>query len=89
MLFVITEGTKIPAGSEAYVCEVGSSTPYAYMCDGFVDELMDAPALPFAATDHPQVLGLSLLNVTCDPAPHTFVNSSSSLEKLKRWVDVA
>ena len=89
MLFVITEGTKIPKGSDAYICELGSNVPYAYMCDGYVDELMDAPVLPFAATGHPQVLGLSLLNLTCDPAPHSFVTSKSSLEKLKGWVAVA
>lgn len=84
MLFVITEGTKIPAGSEAFICELGSNVPYAYMCDGQVDELMDAPVLPFMATNYPQVLGLSLLNLTCEP--HTFVTTKESLEKLAGWV---
>ncbi len=69
MLFVITEGTKLPPGAEAFICELGSNLPYAYISDGCVDELMDAPALPVVATDYPQVLGLSLLNLTCKVTP--------------------
>ena len=80
MLFVITEGTQLPEGAEAFVCELGSNVPYAYLFDGEMDELMDAPTLPFIATEYPQVLGLTLLNIACDP---------KAAEMHSMWVEYA